>query len=172
MITEYRMPKLAMAMNEGTINEWLVAEGQLVEAGMPIAVIETEKVAYDCESPESGYFLPIVAEGETVDVEVLIGCFCSEESELDVARTQFLNGDAAAATPVAEARPETEAGRPTPRIRTTKVSGPKGIAWLGCGNPEAGACTTHRARQQAETRSETTRSPRALPWTTARQWSG
>ena len=90
MITEYRMPKLAMAMNEGTINEWLVSAGQHVESGDPIAVIETEKVAYDCESPESGFFLPIVSEGETVDVEVLIGCFCSEEAELQAARAQYL----------------------------------------------------------------------------------
>jgi pyruvate/2-oxoglutarate dehydrogenase complex dihydrolipoamide acyltransferase (E2) component len=93
------MPKLAMAMNEGTINEWLVAEGQHVEAGTPIAVIETEKVAYDCESPESGYFLPVVADGETVDVEVLIGCFCTEEAELVEARARYLTGSNGAADP-------------------------------------------------------------------------
>jgi len=102
MIIEYRMPKLAMAMNEGTINEWLVAEGQHVESGTPIAVIETEKVAYDCESPDTGYFLPIVAEGETVDVEVLIGCFCSEEAELADARSRYFAGSNGAADSAAE----------------------------------------------------------------------
>ena len=31
MPTEYVMPKLAMGMNEGTVVEWLVSEGQQVE---------------------------------------------------------------------------------------------------------------------------------------------
>ena len=29
MAKDYTMPKLAMAMNEGTVNEWLVEEGAL-----------------------------------------------------------------------------------------------------------------------------------------------
>ncbi len=94
MIVEYRMPKLAMAMNEGTVNEWLVADGNYVEAGAPIAIIETEKVAYDCESPESGYFFALIEAGETVDCDVLIGCFCTEAAEIEDARAKFF-GDAA-----------------------------------------------------------------------------
>ena len=35
MISDYVMPKLAMAMNEGTINEWLVADGAPVAKGSP-----------------------------------------------------------------------------------------------------------------------------------------
>ena len=31
MATNYVMPKLAMGMNEGTVVEWLVSEGQQVE---------------------------------------------------------------------------------------------------------------------------------------------
>jgi pyruvate dehydrogenase E2 component (dihydrolipoamide acetyltransferase) len=73
MAKDYVMPKLAMAMNEGTVNEWLFKEGDYVEEGAPIAVVETEKVSYDVESPDSGYLHIIVAEGETVPVEVLIG---------------------------------------------------------------------------------------------------
>ena len=33
MAIDYTMPKLAMAMNEGTINEWLLNEGDYVEKG-------------------------------------------------------------------------------------------------------------------------------------------
>ena len=133
MIIEYRMPKLAMAMNEGTINEWLVAEGQHVESGTPIAVIETEKVAYDCESPDTGYFLPIVPEGETVDVEVLIGCFCSEAAELADARARYLAGSnggaesgpeasAAPATIAAEAQSPAASGGPRQRIKASPAA--------------------------------------------------
>ena len=54
MAKDYLMPKLAMAMNEGTVNEWLFKEGDYVEEGAPIAVVETEKVSYDEESSPSG----------------------------------------------------------------------------------------------------------------------
>jgi pyruvate dehydrogenase E2 component (dihydrolipoamide acetyltransferase) len=82
MAIDYVMPKLAMAMNEGTINEWLVAEGDQVEKGQPLATIETEKVAYEVEAPDSGYFHMLVAAGETVDCESLIAQFAESEEEL------------------------------------------------------------------------------------------
>jgi pyruvate/2-oxoglutarate dehydrogenase complex dihydrolipoamide acyltransferase (E2) component len=82
MAIDYVMPKLAMAMNEGTINEWLVQEGDFVEKGAVLATIETEKVAYDVESPEEGYLHILVAAGETVDCEVLIAQFAADEAEL------------------------------------------------------------------------------------------
>jgi pyruvate/2-oxoglutarate dehydrogenase complex dihydrolipoamide acyltransferase (E2) component len=75
-ITDYTMPKLAMAMNEGTIAHWLVTDGTFVKAGDPLATIETEKVAYDVESPHDGYFFASAKEGETLDCDTLIGWFC------------------------------------------------------------------------------------------------
>ena len=81
MAIDYVMPKLAMAMNEGTINEWLVAEGDYVESGQPLATIETEKVAYDVESPDSGFFHLVVEAGETVDCDTLIARFAADEEE-------------------------------------------------------------------------------------------
>jgi pyruvate dehydrogenase E2 component (dihydrolipoamide acetyltransferase) len=81
MAIDYVMPKLAMAMNEGTVNEWFVKEGEYIKEGAPIAVVETEKVSYDVESPESGYLHIIVAVGETVPVEVTIAQFAETEEE-------------------------------------------------------------------------------------------
>ena len=82
MISDYVMPKLAMAMNEGTINEWLMADGARVEKGAPIMVVETEKVSYDVESPLAGFLHIIVPVGETVPVETLVGKIASTEEEL------------------------------------------------------------------------------------------
>jgi pyruvate/2-oxoglutarate dehydrogenase complex dihydrolipoamide acyltransferase (E2) component len=82
MAKDYVMPKLAMAMNEGTINEWFFSEGDYVEKGVELASIETEKVAYDVEAPEAGYLHIIVAAGETVDCEVLVAQFAESEEEL------------------------------------------------------------------------------------------
>ena len=81
MITDFVMPKLAMAMNEGTVNEWLVEEGTLVSKGTAIAVVETEKVAYDIESPYEGYVHFLIEAGDTVPIEVPIARFASDEEE-------------------------------------------------------------------------------------------
>jgi pyruvate dehydrogenase E2 component (dihydrolipoamide acetyltransferase) len=82
MAIDYTMPKLAMAMNEGVINQWLVEEGAYVEKGQGLATVETEKVAYDVESPEAGYFHILVAEGEAVPCDTLIAQFAETEEEL------------------------------------------------------------------------------------------
>ena len=82
MAKDYVMPKLAMAMNEGTVVEWLVAEGASVSKGDIIATIETEKTAYDLESPESGLFHIVLPAGETVDCGTPIGKFADDEAEL------------------------------------------------------------------------------------------
>jgi pyruvate dehydrogenase E2 component (dihydrolipoamide acetyltransferase) len=104
MAKDYVMPKLAMAMNEGTVNEWLFKEGEYVEEGAPIAVVETEKVSYDVESPYSGYLHIIVAEGETVPVEVPIALFAETEEECAALST----GDAASTAALTEPASATE----------------------------------------------------------------
>lgn len=81
MAIDYTMPKLAMAMNEGTIAEWLVSHGDHVEKGQALASIETEKVAYDVESPEAGYLHIVVEAGETVPCETLIAYFLATPDE-------------------------------------------------------------------------------------------
>ena len=81
MATDYVMPKLAMGMNEGTIIEWLVTEGQQVERGAPLMQVETEKVVYDVEAPVAGWFHIAVAAGETVPAESVIGQFAGSAEE-------------------------------------------------------------------------------------------
>ncbi len=81
MTTDFLMPKLAMAMNEGTVNEWLVEEGAFVAKGTPVAVVETEKVSYDIECPHEGYIHILVPAGETVPVESPIARFAADEAE-------------------------------------------------------------------------------------------
>lgn len=85
MSIELKMPKLAMGMNEGTVNEWLVKPGEWVEKAQPIMTVETEKVSYDCESAEAGFLHQLLDEGETVPVETVIGQFFATEAELAAA---------------------------------------------------------------------------------------
>ncbi|MEH6636280.1 MAG: dihydrolipoamide acetyltransferase family protein [Halioglobus sp.] len=85
MSIELKMPKLAMGMNEGTVDEWLVKPGEWVEKAQPIMTVETEKVSYDCESAEAGFLHQLLDEGETVPVETVIGQFFATEAELAAA---------------------------------------------------------------------------------------
>ena len=65
MPTEFTMPKLGLTMEEGTILEWLVADGTAVGSGTAVLRVETDKVETDVEIPDGGR-LQIVGEVGTV----------------------------------------------------------------------------------------------------------
>ncbi|HWP49430.1 MAG TPA: dihydrolipoamide acetyltransferase family protein [Candidatus Limnocylindrales bacterium] len=80
------MPKLGMAMQEGTIVSWLVKEGDKVEKESPLAQIESEKVEYEVTAPESGIVRKILApEGSVVPVGKTIAVITAENEALDEA---------------------------------------------------------------------------------------
>lgn len=54
---EIKIPKVSMGQAEGTISDWLVEEGTWVEKDQLIMVMETEKVAYELESPGAGFII-------------------------------------------------------------------------------------------------------------------
>lgn len=54
MARDVPMPKLGLTMEEAMIIEWLVADGELVEADAPIVLIETDKTETEVGSPGSG----------------------------------------------------------------------------------------------------------------------
>lgn len=63
------MPKYGMTMETGLIVEWLVQEGDTVQEGDSIVVIETEKVQTELEAPASGVIAEISVAPDT-EVEV------------------------------------------------------------------------------------------------------
>lgn len=68
-MTRFTMPKLGITMDEGTVSRWLVKEGDKVEAGDPIVMVETDKAEVEVTANESGVVLQIVVpEGGTVPV--------------------------------------------------------------------------------------------------------
>lgn len=48
------IPELGDDIREIKIIEWLVKEGDFIRKGETIAILETDKVAFEIESPESG----------------------------------------------------------------------------------------------------------------------
>ena len=61
MATRIDMPQLGLTMEKGTILQWMKAEGEAVEKGQPVVLIQTEKVEYEVESPAAGTLLRVVA---------------------------------------------------------------------------------------------------------------
>lgn len=73
MAQEITMPKLGLTMTEGALVEWLVPDGGEVSTGQPVAVIETEKTNVDLEAEAAGTLQQVVAAGDVVPVEAVIG---------------------------------------------------------------------------------------------------
>lgn len=82
MITNITVPRLGMAVADATIIEWKVKEGDRVEKGQIIVVVETEKIRSDVESPDSGFIHILVPEGATAAVGALFAQLATTKEEL------------------------------------------------------------------------------------------
>ena len=116
MAVEVVMPKLGMAMKEGTVSLWNKAVGDSVGKGEPIASVNSEKIEIDVESPAEGTVLKIeVPEGEGVPPGTVI-CYIGNPGE--EVGTQLTS------EPAQNAKAETQASRneKTPSVKAVKKS--------------------------------------------------
>jgi|GEM_PF-720898 pyruvate/2-oxoglutarate dehydrogenase complex dihydrolipoamide acyltransferase (E2) component len=67
--TDVRIPHSGLA-EEVVVLEWLVDDGQVVEAGVPLVVIESEKTNLEIEAAVSGRVVILVPAS---DMEVVVG---------------------------------------------------------------------------------------------------
>jgi len=67
-MTQMLMPKLSDTMEEGTILQWMKAEGDHVTKGEALVEVETDKANMVVDSPADGVLHLIAAEGDTLDV--------------------------------------------------------------------------------------------------------
>jgi pyruvate dehydrogenase E2 component (dihydrolipoamide acetyltransferase) len=75
------MPKMGDGMEEGTLLRWLKAVGDEVDAGDPIAEIETDKVTLEIEAAEGGVLTKtLVGEGQTVPIGTAIATIGEEDA--------------------------------------------------------------------------------------------
>ena len=84
MATEIVMPKLGLTMTEGTVEKWMVKEGDHVEQGDPIVEISSEKLSNEVEAPEAGKILKIIAnEGDVIPSKGTMAYIGEEGEEVD-----------------------------------------------------------------------------------------
>ena len=109
MPTTIKMPQLGESVTEGTIERWLVKEGDTVEQYDPLFEVVTDKVNAEVPAEIAGTITKIIVpDGETVAVGTAL-------AEIDAAGVGAADGGAAAtdAAPAAtDAAPAPEAGPP------------------------------------------------------------
>ena len=72
MPTPVNIPKLGISMTEGTLNSWMVADGDSVDKGQVLYVLETDKVETEIEAPAGGVVRLVGEEGEVYPVGALV----------------------------------------------------------------------------------------------------
>ncbi len=79
------IPKLGLTMEKATLTTWMKQEGDRVEKGESICIIETDKVTFEIEAPESGILVKIMAkEGEVLPVSEVIAVVAKEGETFDL----------------------------------------------------------------------------------------
>jgi pyruvate dehydrogenase E2 component (dihydrolipoamide acetyltransferase) len=130
----FTMPKWGIEMSEGTVAEWMVAEGEPFARGAVLTLIETDKITNELEAEEPGCFVRLVAQpGETYPVGALIAVLGepgADQAEIDALVASFKGADVgfAAAGGAAAAAPEPAPAAPAPpapaapALDTAKIS--------------------------------------------------
>jgi pyruvate/2-oxoglutarate dehydrogenase complex dihydrolipoamide acyltransferase (E2) component len=70
---EFRLPKLGMSIVEGTVSEWLVEQGDIVEQGQAMLMVEMDKADTELPAPIAGTVVVLaVPAGTTVEVGAVL----------------------------------------------------------------------------------------------------
>lgn len=100
MATPFLMPKVEMTQESATIVQWRKNEGDTVEKGEPVLVVETDKVTFDVEAPASGVLAGIrAAPGQEVKVTEVIAYILEPGESLPA---EAGSQQSVSATPVAQ----------------------------------------------------------------------
>lgn len=82
MAAKILMPKLGMSTAPLTLVEWKAKEGERIEQGNIVMVVETEKIRHDVEAEASGFLHILVEEGQEVPIGTVAGLIAETKEEL------------------------------------------------------------------------------------------
>src|SRR4051794_27808618 len=73
MAYEIKVPPVGESVSEGTIAQWLKADGDLVTKGENLVVLDTEKASQDLQAEHTGRLKILIAAGKDVKIGEVIG---------------------------------------------------------------------------------------------------
>ncbi|NQW72717.1 MAG: 2-oxo acid dehydrogenase subunit E2 [Actinobacteria bacterium] len=73
MAIEVLLPKLGLTMEEGTVDEWLVNDGDVISVGTPLLRLATDKIDVDVEAESEGIMAKAVPNGATLAPGSVLG---------------------------------------------------------------------------------------------------
>jgi pyruvate dehydrogenase E2 component (dihydrolipoamide acetyltransferase) len=83
MAVKLTLPKLGMTMESAKIKEWVKNDGELVEKGEIILIVETDKVVYEVEVPSDGILRILVQLEDEVPVGATLAHIAADKAEYD-----------------------------------------------------------------------------------------
>ncbi len=120
MVTEVILPKLGQTMEEGTIVEWVKQEGDLVQRGELLFVVETDKATLEVEASARGFLRKILMPtGRTVPVLTVVALItktADEDISAYESRSQIPGSEFQVDEAAQHATPEPETSKPETRI--------------------------------------------------------
>jgi pyruvate dehydrogenase E2 component (dihydrolipoamide acetyltransferase) len=156
------VPKWGLTMTEGTVSEWLVAEGDHVSVGDAVMDMETSKIINTVESIVAGKLRRIVASaGDTLEIGALLGVLAEDDvadSEIDAFVTDFViegvastdmmgSGSASPAASKAQQKPDIQ---PEPMAEATPAEQSSALAELAEGADDSEVSASNHASRLAQ----------------------
>ena len=129
-MTEVIMPKMGDGMEEGTLVEWLVKDGDKVKSGQVIGNIQTDKATLELEAPGSGFLTGILlTAGQTVPVGVPIAIILKDGESVPAgwgsgggSAPAAASAPAGESAPVAASAPATSAPVSNERVKASPLA--------------------------------------------------
>lgn len=113
------LPQAGQSMEEGTILEWKVAEGDKIEVGQTIFEMETDKATMEVEAPDAGRLARIVVgPGETVEVKTPVAYIAENDSDVDA----FIGSKVSGPKPAEQQQKQSAAKASAPQAKPAPVS--------------------------------------------------
>jgi pyruvate dehydrogenase E2 component (dihydrolipoamide acetyltransferase) len=119
MATKVIMPKLGMAMGDGTVVKWLKDDGAEVRAGEPVVVVMSKKITYEIEAPSGGILRPVAKPKDVRGIGQVIGWITEPGEEIPEAESEAPSAEEAPVEEAAEAP-----APPAPEVIEAKEEAP------------------------------------------------
>jgi pyruvate dehydrogenase E2 component (dihydrolipoamide acetyltransferase) len=146
-VTPLLMPQAGNSMEEGTIVEWKVAEGDTVDVGQVLYEVETDKATVEIEADQAGRLARIVAgPGDVIPVKQPVAYLADNDADVEAYLAE--HGQAATAAPAETETAKSQAKTASPAGGASSQPAPAAPASSAGGRVKASPYARKLARQR------------------------